>query len=436
MASAALDLLNTSTQEFTPSPMMGYDLTVVDHLVARALVATRDQDSQPTVLHIGATSDLVAQTYADMRFHTMPTRPLRFFETDEDGVPVKEYMRVAAGPTHTTLSSSTNALALSCPSKCNEIRLGDATYRESAVASILETTRDTLLLRDDTYVDGDLTIGRNVLGAGWAVNQMRVLGSTKVDEHVVVGGNLFSCNLNVVREFPGAATNRVGFGMQINENMQLEVVRHVRFTDATDPSGHKVVTRKVAVFGGTSLDPTDSDNASYAGFGELEGASVSNVAGTLSNYMGGQHLWPLNSNGHIFFTKGYVGIATSNPTCALDVGGEVNALNMSVEQTITTTDVVTTSDIRTKADVSPVDPQACFDMIMQLDSIRYRPLAVQDSSVRKFGFSAQDVESSIPDIVRVGSNAALGLHDCKYVDMNSVIPLLVGSVRHLAARLL
>lgn len=445
MASAALttpiSLLNTYTN--TGALDAGViDLTVLGNVVAQSVVATVNSENQPTVLHLGATSNLVLQSLRnDVNFYTPHnTGSSRYFATS-NGIPVREYFVIGASNSTTFIYSDTNQLHLKAPSTSNTIRLGEGVYYEDSVASFLSTNKSLLKVLCPLTANRDLTINGNILGAGWAVNQMKVLGSMSVDDHIVVKGNVFGCNLNVVRDFPAGAgvqseVNRVGFGMRVNDNMQLEVIRYTRYTDSNDllNNGNKLVTRRVAVFGGTDLDITDTNNVSYTEFNQLQGASVSNVLATASNYLSGTRLWPHDSNGNIYFNGGFVGVMTSNPTCELDVNGAIKCKTANIQATISVADIITTSDMRTKKDIFALNTQQCLDGVLALEPVSYTPLQDPEGNT-KYGFVAQAVEAVLPSVVRTAINPAIGISDCRYLDMLSFIPLLVGSVKNMQERL-
>lgn len=428
-STTAISLLNLSENEYVNDVV---NLTVLDHVVARSLVATNDVNGQPTLLHIGATSNLVLEAYQDVQFYTAPSKSIRYFTTS-NGYPVKEYFVVSESNNVTNMYSAGNAIQIGS-GQSNSISLGNTQYYEDPVASYFDTSKTCFKFLDPTTFIGDVTLTGNVLGTGWAINQMRVLGSVEIDDHLLLKGNLYSCNMHVVKDVASGSNvqdglNRIGFGLQINSSNQLEIVREARYTDSNSAGGTKCVRRKIAVFGNTALSSDDTTNAEYGEFDLLQGASISNVVGSLSNYGSGTRLWPYGNNGSISFTAGYVGILTSNPQVALDVHGDISACNLSVNGTLSCPDIVTTSDIRSKTDVQSLVPSACMETIMKLNSISYAPLL--DQTIKKMGFVADEIQKVVPEVVRVGPNLALGLEDCKYVDMTSVIPLLVGGMQHL-----
>ncbi len=431
----AISLLNLSENEYLNEVV---NLTVLDHVVARSLVATSDTSGQPQLLHIGATSNLILESYQDTAFYTAPSQSIRYFTTS-NGYPDKEYFTVSESNDGkvTDLFSRSNAIRIRS-GQSNTVYVGNTVYYEDNVASFFDTTKSLFKLLDPTMVVGDLTLTGNVLGTGWAVNQMRVLGSTVIDDHLVLRGNLYSCNMHVVKDVPSGinqqdALNRIGFGLQINSNNQLEIIREARYTDEASPGGSKCVRRKVAVFGNANLTSDDTNNIEYSELDLLEGVSVSNVVGSLSNYGSGSRLWPYTSNGNIHFSQGYVGINTDNPLTELHVDGTIttngfSASNVSVTGTISCPDVVTTSDSRSKTNINNLAPETCMDNIMKMKSVSYKPIA---TDITKFGFLAQDIQNILPEIVRVAPNEALDIPDCKYLDMTSIIPLLVGGMQHL-----
>ena len=146
--------------------------------------------------------------------------------------------------------------------------------------------------------------------------------------------------------------------------------------------------------------------------------------------------------------NGYVGIFNSNPSCALEVGTAGQSQQIKVNGS-----VVLTSDERLKDNVK--DLSNSFNLLKQLRTVTYNykmPVIVQktkinsatDSTVTKkpqfvpkpdtsgrihYGFLAQDVQKTFPDLVYKDS---AGMFSVDYIGM---IPLLVDALRDQKAQL-
>ncbi|KAJ3282602.1 hypothetical protein HK104_010818 [Borealophlyctis nickersoniae] len=87
------------------------------------------------------------------------------------------------------------------------------------------------------------------------------------------------------------------------------------------------------------------------------------------------------------------------------------------------------SDERLKRDITAIDDSTSLSQVLQLRPVSYLWKADPDETKKKLGLIAQEVEPIIPEVVTEGPDKYLGVN---YTDL---IPMLIGSVKSLAARL-
>jgi hypothetical protein len=147
-------------------------------------------------------------------------------------------------------------------------------------------------------------------------NTTRFTSNVNISGHMVAYGSVFGCNLNVWhdKEVETAVLptdlKRVGFGIHMNEQDQLEFIKTCYFNDDTQKS------KRVAVFGMQNVGHGDViDDAQYLVFDALNESGVS----TQKNGALVSAISPLDRN--MFVNGENVGVNTTSAVYRLDVEG-------------------------------------------------------------------------------------------------------------------
>lgn len=119
----------------------------------------------------------------------------------------------------------------------------------------------------------------------------------------------------------------------------------------------------------------------------------------------------------IIAANGNVGIGTTSPGFRLQVGEGSNYGYVSA-----TGVWVNSSDIRFKENVKSLSSKTCLDKVSGINAIEYN---VVGDDKRQIGFSAQDIERIIPEIVSTDINGYKG------VGYASITPILVEAIKEL-----
>lgn len=251
------------------------------------------------------------------------------------------------------------------------------------------------------------------------------------DNDVFIGNSLYSCNLNLWKDISTTVDqdiNKIGYGFQINEKNQLELIKYSRFNDGVDS---KSISKKIATFGNNELKFDDLDDSNYLMFDSMGITQSSN--NNLSAL--GTSLWQANADSTIYYMNNFVGINTTTPTCHLDVAGTIaaQALNVSVMnvETIVTESTQIISDERVKENIVDLSLEECLSNIMNLQVFNYNYIKNKDDTTS--GFIAQQVATSIPYAVKV--KELYGYEDFKVIDTNVILANLVGAVKKLAEKI-
>jgi hypothetical protein len=288
---------------------------------------------------------------------------------------------------------------------------------------------------------GDVTLQQSAIVAkGLAVGR-----SAEVGGDMLVHGRLFSESLGVKRRpVSGADIDCVSYGFNINETNQLEIIRHVLFSD----SNSTTVLQRVAVFGagnptlGTNGDANGDMFQALSVFNASQSPASNTTMGTADGSGGTvvqfQSDWATNSHGDLYYATSKVGMGLTVPEHELHVAGTVaasNAIFTELTATYVNTSNATSqgfylsSDERIKDFTGSLTADECLECITKLPVLRYSSLSDDDRTPR-IGLRAQDVQALVPDAVHMAPGH--GLPDCRYLDTNTLIAVAYGGISMLA----
>lgn len=283
-----------------------------------------------------------------------------------------------------------------------------------------------------------------------------------IDNDLFVGASIYSCNLNLWKDVESVIDQditKIGYGFQINERNQLELIKYSQFNDGP---ASKSVSKKIATFGNNELKFDDIDDSNYLIFDSM-GVTQSSNNGNLSAL--GTSLWQANADKSIYYINNFVGINKINPTCALDVEGVISATSLiltsgmntanltadtlvsaplvncddlNVTSAITATTI--TSDVlfvqetqivcdrRVKDNITDMSLDLCLSNIVNVDVYNFNYSKDGADNV-KTGFIAQQVLGAIPNAVKQIEH--MGYTDFNVIDTNIILANLVGAVKKL-----
>ena len=240
-----------------------------------------------------------------------------------------------------------------------------------------------------------------------------------IDNDLFVGASIYSCNLNLWKDVESIIDQditKIGYGFQINQKNQLELIKYSQFNDGP---ASKSVSKKIATFGNNELKFDDIDDSNYLIFDSM-GVTQSSNNGNLSAL--GTSLWQANADKSIYYINNFVGINKINPTCELDVEGCISANVLVVQET----QIV--CDKRVKDNITDMSLDLCLSNIVNVDVYNFNYSKDGTDNV-KTGFIAQQVLGAIPNAVKQIEH--MGFTDFNVIDTNIILANLVGAVKKL-----
>ena len=231
----------------------------IPNIVTSSVTAYKDINGTALPLVLGASGNMVIESVQDINnymgvsnAYTISTsmwNDLTKTRTD------KEILRVLAATSDITyFSTPSNVVISPVDSATSFITLGSATVSEDGVQQVFSTTLNNFKFAQGVAVAGDVAIANNLYTTG----------------------NIYGANVNVWADKENKPYSRVGYGLRINSNDQLEIVKYSKFND-------RDVLKRVAVFGQNAFGSNDvSDNSSnYLVFNNL-GVGVASSDGSLN----------------------------------------------------------------------------------------------------------------------------------------------------------
>ena len=125
------------------------------------------------------------------------------------------------------------------------------------------------------------------------------------------------------------------------------------------------------------------------------------------------HIWSRGAGDDIYYNGGNVGIDTDDPKSALDVNGDIKT------DKITATTFMYSSDQRLKKNIELIE-----NPMEKVESLRGVSFDWRKDSKSDYGFIAQEVQRSIPEIVKKGPG-----QETLSVDYVKIVPVLVEAIK-------
>lgn len=279
----------------------------VPNVITQSVSALKDDDGNARSLTIGATQNLNLESRNDVNVYlgadTNNALSLYASSFDQgtatrtDTPLLSVHHSSVDGIARTTLTTPGNVLVGSDNPSDHSTQVGNVILTQLNNTQVLDTDLTSFTIDKSLLLNGNLSVRHNI----------------------VTDGNIYGANLNIWsdRDSNVHPYTRLGFGIRINNDDQLEFVKHVRF-DASN-----AVTKKLAVFGSraTTVTSNDTSDTSYLVFdnlGTVAVASNESISGIVSI---GQ--WQANASNIFVSGPSNVGIGTTSPKARLHVSGNV-----------------------------------------------------------------------------------------------------------------
>jgi len=253
--------------------------TVASTIVTTNVGAYSDESGVPQTLRLGATSNVVIEATGDVGMYVKDTGDFNLYSTqwtDGETRVDKHLLHVSEfSPIATIIeASSSNYIKVRGTDEAQTTILGAMTLCNTGTMQFISTDMTNgFMFIDPVTMDQPLSV----------LSTVHVTGPAAFDNDVTVGknitshGNIYSKTVNVWRDHSNAIIDtdvlRVGYGFNINERNQLEIIKYSMFMNSNEAA------KKVAVFGNTNLQATDSNDSQYLVFDELNGVGTIDSSG-------------------------------------------------------------------------------------------------------------------------------------------------------------
>lgn len=357
-------------------------------------------------LSIGGSSNVEIEANHQLAVYVKDSGDVRFFATTHSGQTRtdKEILHIAASSSTTTTVSamSGNFLELSGADTSNTVSISGTkmTYDGSAYQKFDTTASLGFNFMNPLNIDQYLTVNQGAY----------ISGNMIVGSNLVVQGHFFSHDMHLVVDRTNSSMPtdlaRIGYGFQVNDRNQLELVKFTKFFDNTE------VQKRVAVFGNTNINYTDTSDTldQYLVFDEIAGVNM---------YENGNIIVPGGSSGSSYWNY------MAGTTDIYYDAGSTNVTTLTASN-ISSPNILTTSDRRLKDIIGELASTQCLDVVNSLDVYEF---TFKDDPIKRIrhGFIAQQVQEVIPNAVEE--------HEHLSIDTTSILANVVGAIKELYALL-
>ena len=412
----------------SPPPEITYDIddgmySVFDTIAAKGISAYADAVDGPQNLRLEASSNLSVTAVQGVQVYSSNAFQHYLVSTSNGN-----RLDTLAFSVHPSQSPS-NAYAAA--------QLAGTTFYDSDEYSYIGSTRSNgFKVNQPMLINGRMTVQQNqVVGQNLTVGHLADFGS-----NMLVRGHVYGMSLNVWKDKGGITDpldiDRIGYGLQVANDDNLEIVRYVRFHDSNSP----FVTQRIASFGTGRLLPTSSSDANsnlqisldgFYGLDIIEGGSGGQI-GTSNAPVTIMSEWSTNSAGHIFHNSSRVGIGTDDPQYTCHVGGDLAASNI-MSDSLGVTSLYMASDRRLKTVSGAADTALCLQKLLAIGVQNYT-LNADPAKKLHTGFIAQQVEEVDPNAVTIRP-LRTDIEDCRFLDTNALLGIAYGAIQAQSAQI-
>ena len=231
----------------------------IPNIVTNNVTAYKDINGTALPLILGASGNMVIESVHDIKSYMGTSNAYSLYTAEYDDVTKMrtdtEIFKVWTQSNSTYMTTPSNVVISPLDPSVSTIQLGSVNVSQDSSQQIFSTSQNNFMFAQGVSVSGDVAVGANLYTTG----------------------NIYGANVNVWADKSDRAYSRVGYGLRINSNDQLEIVKYSKFAD-------KDVLKRVAIFGHNSFNSNDSSDASsnYLVFNALGSVSVASDGGSLN----------------------------------------------------------------------------------------------------------------------------------------------------------
>lgn len=404
MATAATANIYRYPNAYPYTPTDDDVLSAIPYLVSRRVTAYNDESGSNVDLTVSATRDVAVEAASNVAVYIgSNVGAFKLFETGlSNNTRVDKELMNVVNASDRTLIQSTQAVSIQAGDTQNTAYITGLTIRSSNNSQFIDTSQA------NGFVFG---------------KTLQVSGNTFTSGNNITMGNIYGNNINVWADKETGGYNRVGYGLRINAQDQLEIVKYTRAT-----SDGRSITKKVAVFG-TNTSASYTSDTSYLVFDGITGVTLSNNGGAASNYVsqgiGVQYVGLTNQGSNLTFTtdssltSGKLNVGFSNVDTLpfkVCVNGEIYAQS----------DIIAFSDRRVKTNLQVI-PDA-LSKVKSLNGYTFERSDMPEEKRRFAGVIAQEVLAVLPEVVHETTD---GFYNVAYGNLAS---LLIEAIKELSAK--
>ena len=400
----------------TPSELVGINITGTAASFTAGKVTTNANLTGP-ITSLGNATSVASQTGTGSTF-VMNTSPT--LVTPVLGVATAASINGSAIPTSKTLVVTTDKL--NTLSATSSAELAEVISDETGTGKLVLSASPSLT---GTPIAPTASAGTNntqVATTGFVINAVSTATTDKfVDlttDQTIAGTKNFNGNIGIGTTAPKEKLHISG------EDSDIDLTTY----------GTDVSTIDFDRAGGTKAAPTVLDDSARLGFIHFNSWSGTEFesAASIYGYTDGAQVAG-STPGRLYFSTTHTN-GRREDAMRIDSDGEVRMYyNLVVEGSVRGASVITTSDKRLKTNIQPID--GALETLKQLAPYSYSKKSDLKSATyntKEFGFLAQDIQKSLPFLVKEGADDDQLLS----LDYNSFIALLVKGMQEQAQEII
>ncbi len=229
----------------------------IPNIVTQSITAYKDENGVPQELTVGASSDLNLESEKNVNVYLGTSNAYTLYTSK-----MLNGTRIDTEVLAVDRNATTNTTVINAPQNVS-ITSGDVANSTFTVGSLAVSQDATAQVIDTGMNNFRFTKG------------MQVAGDVAIANNLITSGNIYGANVNLWMDTVDKDYTRIGYGMRINSQDQLEIIKYAKF-DSND------VLKKVAVFGSGRTTAQDYSDASYLVFDALGNVSVASSNGALN----------------------------------------------------------------------------------------------------------------------------------------------------------